>query len=243
MTALLRDAGWRQLLEYFALTELVLFALFWLISSPQGAATNADDSATISTERPAYRTRRFWILSLAVGLVTTSGIVTSAHVVPFAQSVGIPVTQASLLLSLTGVLSVVGALFFGWLADRSTPLVALAVLTLVSAAAWLLLPLQSHFVFIAMLAAALGFAGGGLMPAVSVYICQLFSARQFGASLGQLNFATLPFTFAAAPLLGVLFDRSGNYTGAFTLEGIICVAAVLMLVAGRGWLVREERGG
>lgn len=235
----LEEAGWRQLLLGFVGVELVVCGLFWLVGRPAAnTARNAVAAATAPAAAP-YRSRRFWVLALAMGLVTTSGIVTSAHVVPYALAVGIVVTQASLLLSLTGLFSVLGTLLFGWLADRLTPLAALSGVAALSAIGWFALPLQSDFGAIAVLAATLGLAGGGLMPAVSVFIGRLFAAEQFGATLGQLNFATLPFTFAAAPLIGLLFDRTGSYGAAFAWQGAICAAALVVLLAGRVWLVRN----
>lgn len=227
----LRDYGWRHLFEIFALVYVALFGLLLLLREP-AAATDAAVAAdgTASAETPPFRTRIFWLLSLIVGLLTTSGIVATTHVVSFAQNVAIAAPLAAMLLSISGIFSVLGAAFYGWLCDRATPLAALSLIAACHTTGWLLLASQREFLAIAVLVAVLGLGGGGLMPTLTALLGRTFPARQFGSALGQVNFATLPFTFAAAPLIGLGYDWLGNYRGAFYLEMLLCGTALLLLI-------------
>lgn len=239
----LRDFGWRHLLELFALVYVALFGLLLLLREParvmQGTTAGIDAPADI----PPFRTRIFWLLSVIVGLLTTSGIVATTHVVSFAQSVSIAAPQAAALLSVSGIFSVLGAAFYGWLCDRTSPLVALLLIAACHTAAWLALAPQEGFLIIASLVALLGLGGGGLMPTLAALLGRTFPARQFGTALGQINFATLPFTFAAAPLIGLGYDWLGNYRGAFFLEMLLCGTALLLLVMTRAALRSPAREG
>ncbi len=233
----LRDFGWRHLLEIFALVYVALFGLLLLLRVPVAAA---QDTAAAGGDAAAgiapFRTRIFWLLSVVVGLLTTSGIVATTHVVSFAQSVAIAAPQAAALLSVSGIFSVLGAAFYGWLCDRTTPLFALTLIAAGHTAGWLALAPQHDFLVIAAIVAVLGLGGGGLMPTLAALLGRTFPAQQFGSALGQMNFATLPFTFAAAPLIGLGYDWLGNYRGAFFLEMLLCGAALLLLVFARAAL-------
>lgn len=238
----LRDFGWRALLEIFALVYVALFGLLLLVRKPpQSTVTNATVDGDAPVDVAPFLTRKFWLLSGVVGLLTTSGIVSSTHVVPFAQSVAIAPTQAALLLSISGIFSVLGAGLYGWLCDRRTPLFALGLIAISNTLFWLALTTQREFAVIALLVAALGLGGGGLMPTLAALLGRTFPARQFGSAMGQLNFATLPFTFAAAPLIGLGFDWLGNYRGAFLLEALFCGLALLLFIAARKVLLQAHR--
>jgi MFS family permease len=234
---MLRDTGWRHLLEIFALVYVALFGLLLLLRVPveTAADTVVADGAAAPDIAP-FRSRIFWLLAMIIGLLTTSGIVATTHVVPFAQSVAIAAPQAAVLLSVSGIFSVLGAAFYGWLCDRITPLFALSMIAVCHTAAWLALAPQHDFLIIAVLVAVLGLGGGGLMPTLAALLGRIFSAQQFGRAFGQMNFATLPFTFAAAPLIGLGYDLLGNYRGAFFLQMLICGAAVALLMLTRSAL-------
>jgi MFS family permease len=234
---LLREYGWRQLLEMFALVYVALFGLLLLVRKPAKEPLIVKAAAANATAAIApFRTKIFWLLSLVIGLVTTSGIVSSTHIVPFAQSVAIGATQAAALLSISGICSVLGAAFYGWLCDRATPFFALLLITASNTVLWIMLTAQRDFFTIAIIVAALGLGGGGLMPTLAALLGRTFSTEQFGSAFGQMNFATLPFTFAAAPLIGLGYDWFGNYRGAFMLEGLLCGIALLIIIAGRAAL-------
>jgi MFS family permease len=78
--------------------------------------------------------------------------------------------------------------------------------------------------------------GGGLMPPLAALLGRIFTPAQFGSAFGQLNLATLPLTFAAAPLVGLVFDWSAAYRGAFLLEMLLCAVALVLLVGARAAL-------
>lgn len=241
----LRDTGWRHLLEMFALAYVALFGILLLLRVPALAAP--DDVVAADGDPPPdiapFRTRIFWLLALIVGLLTTSGIVATTHVVPFAQSVAIAAPQAAALLSVSGIFSVLGAGFYGWLCDRTTPLFALSMIAVCHTAAWFILAPQHDFLFIAILVATLGLGGGGLMPTLAALLGRTFPAQQFGTALGQINFSTLPFTFAAAPLIGLGYDWLGSYRGAFFLQMLICAAALALLILARPALRESPKDG
>jgi MFS family permease len=224
---------WRVLLQGFAGVYVLLLLLIALVREP--AADSAAAARHAGAAPPAaapFRTAVFWVVGVAMGLITSSGIVASTHIVPYALSQGIAVGRAALLMSVMGASSIAGAMFYGWLADRRSPFAALVLNAALCIACWLLLMAQQPWLAIAALVAGLGFSGGGLMPALSALLARVFGARHFGAALGQMSLATLPFTFAAAPLAGLIYDATGHYRGAFLLEAGLCALALLLMVGG-----------
>ena len=197
--------GWRVLLEGFAVVYVILFGLILLLRMPPiEAATEVVKSSVAATKAAPFRSQIFWLLSLIIGMVTTSGIVASTHIVAYAQSQGITVAEASLLVSAYGVFSVVGAAFYGWVCDRFSAHAALALISLCAALLWSVLTTQHDFIGIAAIIAGLGLGSGGLLPTMAALLSRAFGAAQLGSALGQISLAILPFTFVAAPLGGLV---------------------------------------
>ena len=86
------------------------------------------------------------------------------------------------------------------------------------------------FPVIATLLLGIGLCAGGLHPAFAALLGNAFGREAFASALGLATLLMLPFTFAAAPLAGAIFDATGSYNVAFTLQ-IACfvVAAAILL--------------
>lgn len=228
--------GWRTLLEIFAVAYLGLFLLCWLVKVPAVTSRPAAPTAShapADKAPPPYRKPVFWVLCLAMGLQYTHGIVATTHMVAYATGRGIPATQASMLLSVLGVCSGLGAMVFGALCDRIGSFPTLILNALGQTAMWLLVLYLPGFMPLAVAMAGFGLCGGGAMPIVSSVLSRAYPARQFGSAFGLVGFVTLPFSFGAAPLSGLIFDLSGSYQGAFLLQLAFGVTALAGLWAGR----------
>src|SRR5699024_145240 len=136
--------------------------------------------------RQPYRTLPFWIVCVVIGFLNTSGIVAITHLVAYAQGHGMPVTKASLLLSVFGLCAAGGALFYGWLADRLTPVQAIIINGILQVAFWVGILFVPEYPGLLVLAGALGTCTGGTFPLCSALMGRLFDGQQFGSALGQL---------------------------------------------------------
>jgi predicted MFS family arabinose efflux permease len=230
--------GWRTLLDIFAGIFLVVLCLVLLVRAPIAAPPPAvDDDADAKpdidvggaqvSERPRqpYQMPVFWVICLATGLLNTSGIAAITHLVAYAQDHGTPATQASVLLSVFGFCAAAGALFYGWLSDRLTPVQAIVINALLQVVLWAGIIAVPTYPGLLLLVGALGLCTGGVTPVSMTLLGRVFGSRQFGTALGQLMMAVIPFNFGAAPLAGYLYDRMGNYRGAFALEALLCLVA------------------
>jgi len=81
------------------------------------AGESLADGAAVDTGS-LFRDARFWLLSISVGVLLGGGTFYTTHIIGIAAEKGIPLQTAAALLSLYGVGTILGAVAFGWLADR-----------------------------------------------------------------------------------------------------------------------------
>ncbi len=157
-----------------------------------------------------------------------------SHLVPFATDRGIPTTSAALLLSVNGVFSMAGALLFGQVADRIGARATLGLIGLVQAACWSGIIFADRFMLFVPLLVGIGLCGGGTHTAFSALLNAAYGRASFANALGLATLLMLPFTFAAAPLAGWIFDSTGSYVIAFQVQiAAFLTAALVYLVIYR----------
>jgi predicted MFS family arabinose efflux permease len=225
-------SGWRALLRSFAVVCLCFAPVLLLLRDhPPGAEEPALRTARVGEPgwREALTDSRFWLLVLLGGAMFSGGIVLVTHVVQHALNLGISLPRASLLLSVNGVAGIAGAFLFGWLADYLRPSGAIAINFLLQAAAWPLLIVQDGMLGLVLAVAVLGLCGGGAHPALSALVGRVFGARRFGTLMGLLTLLLIPFTFGAAPIAGLLYDRAGDYGSAFMLVAGLALTGLLLV--------------
>lgn len=240
--------GWRAALNVLAAAFVVLLPLLQLVvSRPEdvgqralggGAAldTDTDASAAVPPE-PAQgfaalvRSPWYWGALLAAGLLSSGGIVLMSHLVPYATDRGIPTASAALLLSVNGVFSMAGALVFGHVADRIGARATLGLIGLIQALCWSGLILADRFTVFVLLLVGIGMCGGGAHPAFSALLNGAYGRAAFAHALGLATLLMLPFTFAAAPLAGWIFDTSGSYVVAFQVQIAAFLTAAFVYLA------------
>lgn len=222
--ALIDTVGWRVAVAGFAGLVLAAIPLLRLIrNAPEsvgGSGAQSQQSARF-TAPP-----EFWVIALASGLIVGGGTALATHIVPFVQILGIDLQRASLLLAALGGCAMLGSPLFGWLADRIGGSAALAVNALVQAAAWLALLSVSSFWPLLVTGVVIGACAGGVTSAIGAMLSTEYGQAFFGQAFGRLMVVKLPFTFGMPPLMGWLFDMSGNYRDAFMLQVILFVIAV-----------------
>ena len=88
------------------------------------------------------KSRAFWVLSIIFIIcgATTNGLLWS-HFISACTDAGISVVNASSVLFLVGIFNVVGTVFSGWITDRISPRLILAIVFLARAGTLLWLPL------------------------------------------------------------------------------------------------------
>jgi len=263
---LIAGYGWRA--AYVALglgTLAVLVPLIGLgVREPPGVASAArsdvsgsetEDVSVADTERvfgavtrpatmgwsvaDALRTRAFWALFCAYLCTPLAVFSVVTHQVAFAVDHGFAALFVAGIFGLTGLLSTVGRIVFGFAADWigrapsatiSYGCTALGTLCLLSLDVWPHAPaLYGYALFF-----GLGFGARG--PIITAMASQLFPGRRFGAIYGVLSVGNGIGGGIAPWFGGVVHDLTGSYRVAFLIAVSFCVVGSACF-----WLARPHR--
>ena len=122
----------------------------------------------------------------------------------------------------------VGTLVFGWVADRISAVLTLALFGLFSTLYWSGLLLTSDLTIMLVLSAFYGSYLSGIVGIQGAAVGELFPPEQVGRAAGALYLVQLPLMFALPPLIGLLRINSVNYVLPFkALIGVSVIALVL----------------
>lgn len=222
---------------------LVLPAMPFVIDRPEliGQKALGQDDAAQAVERPSMtpalvllRRPLFWVVAIVIGIAVGGGILKAAHLVPLVMGQGWPLEQAAFLLAISGGTGILGAIAFGWLADRAGPGYALALNCAVQGMVWFIYLQPVTYGLLVLDSIIVGACGGGLAAAQGVLLSRLFGAQNFARAMGLVTFFTVPFTFGVSPLASALFDATGSYRMPIALQiAGFGLAALIFLAIGR----------
>jgi sugar phosphate permease len=197
-----------------------------------GVAARQDEGLTMSQ---ALRNRSFWLLASSMGLIGLGSLAVIAHQVAFLEEeMGFSPLMASVAQMAVPIVSLVGRLGFGWLADYMDKRKVLAVAYLFIAVGIVLLAtVQSAWqVPLYLMIFAPGWGGSiSVRPALQA---EYFGLRAFGGIQGLMFFVASVGSFTGPIFAGVIYDVMDSYRLAFLIVGLAVLAAVpLVLMAGR----------
>jgi MFS family permease len=248
VAAFLIDAlGWRHALLGLGLGSVAIAApVFALVivgrpsevgQFPDGLAAPASTTAGAAGAPRPYQTlellrdRRFLLLGFALALIYTSPLVSTLHLVPFAEGMGFARQDAAFVLTPVAICSLLGKLAFGAVSDRIDPRQALRFAVVLLVAGWLLLLASPTYRQVLVAGVLLGLGIGAVAPLQGVLVGRYFRREAFGQVVGLGALLTLPILAGASPVAGWLYDATGSYRAGFALEVGCLVAAGLLITA------------
>lgn len=176
----------------------------------------------------------FWLLALAIGLITGAGTMKLAHFIPLLTGQGRTFDEANGLLALSGGTGLIGSLLFGYLADRIGGPRALALNAAIQAVVWMIFLAPVNLAVLTLDAIIVGACGGGVQGAFGVAVASRFGPDAFGRAFSLFQIATLPFLFGMTPIASVLFERSGSYHLPMALTvGALAFSSILLFAVSR----------
>lgn len=225
---LIEAAGWRQSLIILgcALTAVILLLVPFVRGRP---GPNDVEAKTASAAGPVQRgdashadapplktgqllkMSQFWTISLSAAL--TFGVLQAIIVsfVPLAQENGLSIPQSASLLSVVGVMAIVGKLVLAWLGDRVNRIVLLAGLFGLVAVTSAALLLGDGYASLLACGAFLGLVAGATTPAFLALLADRFGPASFGTANGTATFIMAIVGAACIRYGGEAFDRTGSY--------------------------------
>lgn len=224
--------GVRTAFQVLALADLALVP--FLLGTRNGTS-NAGASQSASVPARAILSQpAFWVLSIAIGLITGAGTMKLAHFIPLLVGQGRSFGEANSLLALSGGSGLLGSVAFGYLADRIGGPRALAVNAAVQAVVWTIFLFPVSLPILTIDAILVGACGGGVQGAFGVAVAARFGPAAFGRAFSLFQLSTLPFLFAMTPIASMLFERTGSYYLPMGLTvGLLAFCAVILQLLGR----------
>ncbi|KAM8837120.1 monocarboxylate transporter 12-B [Spinachia spinachia] len=160
------------------------------------------------------------------------------YLVPYALSAGVGHHQAAFLMSILGVLDIVGNITFGWLTDRSClkpyRLACYILAVAMEGLCCLFTPLLRSFSLLVPFAVLYGYFDGAYVALIPVVTSDVVGAPYLSSALGVVYFLhAIPYLISP-PTGGWLVDVTGSYTATFFLSGASLLSSAVFLSAITG---------
>ena len=227
--------GWRDAYLVLGVGTLVfLVPLVWLgvreaPSAPsrtasRGTASAGDDGVRV---RAALRMRAFWALFFAYLCTPLAVFTIVTHQVAFAVDHGFPRMFVASIFGLTGFMSILGRIVFGFAADRIGRAMSATIsygCTAVGTLALLSIEHAPHAAALYVYAVLFGLGFGARGPIITAIAAQIFPGRRFGVIYGFLSVGNGLGGAVGPWFAGALFDVTGSYRVPFLIATGFCVA-------------------
>ncbi len=186
--------------------------------------------------RKAMKTSAFWFFNSVMFICGGGDYFATIHLIPLATDYGIPAMTAGNMLAWYGLMSLVGVLIAGPVADFMGSKIPIILTFVLRVLLFIMLIQYKNEVSFYVFAFAFGFTHLITAPLTPILIGKLYGFTYIGILTGFIN--TVHFLGAGfwPYMAGVIFDKTGSYQLAFILSAIMAFIAVLAML-----LVKERR--
>jgi Major Facilitator Superfamily len=142
-------------------------------------------------------------------------------------------TDASMLISLIGIVNMFGEIVLGWCGDREqlSPSVVYAICMGLCGVSVILIPLFFTYTWMCVLSSAFGLFIAANYSLTSIILVNLVDLDRFTNAYGLLLLVQGIANLVGPPLAGMAYDVTGNYDLSFYLAGgFIFISGVLLLI-------------
>jgi MFS family permease len=247
---IIQAADWRAAALGLAATVAVfgIFPSLWYLHprpEAMGLLPDGDTDAAQGADRPirhdeynwerqdALRTKAFWLVTLAVSLMSLTGGAVNLHQIPHLVDRGLSPETAALVITIVAIFGGIGVIAEGFLDERIGARWTMAI-GLVGSSAGVTILILVHSLAMALLYAVVNGLFFGLLVASN----QVVFADYFGRhALGAIRGYSQPFqlgTNAFGPILaGAAHDLTGSYVAAFAPFAIAYLVSAGALVIAK----------
>jgi OFA family oxalate/formate antiporter-like MFS transporter len=242
---LLKAYGWRGTFVALGLTYFVscIVAAFLLKNpvpgwKPEGWVPAAQSKVVATTydytPGEMVRTKQFPLMWIAYCLGASAGLMTISQLIPFAKSVGLPATAATLALLIAAFGNATGRILSGAISDRIGRLQTLRLMILISALSMPLIANVKSLSLVYVMIIVVYYCFGTLLSVFPSTTADFFGTKNLGINYGWV-FTAYAVAGIVGPMIGgYMFKTYNNYTTAFYTAGVLAVVAfVAILLAHR----------
>ncbi|XP_004632131.1 monocarboxylate transporter 12 [Octodon degus] len=155
------------------------------------------------------------------------------YLVPYALSVGVSHQQAAFLMSILGVIDIVGNVTFGWLTDRrclkSYRYLCYLFAVGLDGLCYLCLPMLQSLPLLVPFSCTFGYFDGAYVTLIPVVTAEIVGTTSLSSALGVVYFLHAVPYLVSPPIAGWLVDTTDSYTAAFLLCGFSMIFSAVLL--------------
>lgn len=242
MALAIEYAGWRPTLVALGpIAGAILLVIGWTMREQPRPDTDPKSSgldpeaAELATSEPVrmgtfLAMRQFWWIALASAISAGAAGATLTTLVPFGQDAGLTLLDATALVSVAAVATVVGKVLVVLIGDAFEKATILAAVFLATSLFNLALYWSDSYATMLAAVALLGLAGGTVVPVYMALLAERFDAASFGSVRGLMVPISCVLGIAMARLAGGVYDHTGSYDAVFAIfAGAYAAAAIFML--------------
>jgi len=246
---LLATIGWRAALLVLAgLLAVVTIPIHALLlrRRPQDLGLLPDGEPATTADRPhlhppelstlareALRERRFWLLTLAFAVSTFAGVTMTVHVIPYLVSCGHSASFAATVAGLFGLMSLLGRMTIGLVADRYPRQWVTMGLIGMQITGLAVLALAGRTMVGALIYVALFGAGAGTLTIMrAALLAEHYGSASYGTINGAQNLALTGARTIAPVGAGLLATLLGGYIPLlWGMAGLLLIGAGAVLMS------------
>jgi MFS family permease len=231
---LIRIFDWSGAYVIFGIASgaVMIASSFFLRPAPQSILTEKElGTRSLQIEvslGKSIRSPKMILLIIVFGCIFFCVQIVIVHLYNYATDIGIdPLVAASLVVTI-GILSIAGRLIMGVGADRVGNYNILIICCVLLIASFILLIFGGSLWSLYLFAAVFGFAYGGEVPQIPLFLSKFFGTRSLAALMGVILFVS-NIGGALGPLVaGKIFDLDNSYRWVFALGVVISSCALLV---------------
>jgi MFS family permease len=229
---LIKIFDWSEAYLIFGIISgIVMIAIAFLLKpAPRNIQPKKDSS--LQTQQPeislgkAIRSPKMVLLILAFGSIFFCVQMIIVHLFNHATDIGIDPLIAASLVATIGILSIAGRLIMGVGSDKLGNFNILIICCILLIISFVLLIFAKSLWLLYIFAVIFGFAYGGEVPQIPLFLGKFFGTRALAALTGVILFVS-NIGGALGPLVaGKIFDLEASYKWAFILGAVIGFGAL-----------------
>ena len=218
---LIDSVGWRDTYVIFAAISMIIMVPLTLFlrrdpPEPIGGEAIAGGEALDRPLGLSKTTLQSLLGCAGLGCCIAMSI-PMVHIVNHVQDLGFSFARAAECMSVLFFCGVISRLVWGWISDRIGGFRTLLSSSMCQIVALSLLMVVDSLAGLYAASAIFGLAFGGIIPAYSLVLRDLYPASEAGQRIGNVYFWTLIGMGTGGFLGGVAFDLTGGYVAAFGL--------------------------
>lgn len=227
---LVGQTGWRATFLVLAAVIAVVLIPTYTLTVERTWAHLDKPSADTAEAREVLRTMPFWMLTLALALLSFSLYAVTLSAVPASVEKGMDLQSASWVLGLIGAGQVLGRLVYLAVPHTASPWIAPALVGILGAVVLAGFAAASHPVWIFTTAIVAGAIRGGLTLVQASAIADRWGSRSYGRLNGMLTGPVAALTALAPAAAATVAASLGSYSAMGFVMAAVCAIGGLLVI-------------